>query len=92
MSIAFSQPLRGENGALRGGGLGEVLMGINPTAVLLHNIPVCFQTTACPLSNPCSSAPDLMALFLLPADFGVSIASFHSKLTPEMENSLYSQL
>lgn len=25
-------------------------------------------------------------------DFGVSIASFHSKLTPEMENSLYSQL
>ncbi|NXC41030.1 ZN414 protein, partial [Penelope pileata] len=25
-------------------------------------------------------------------DFGVSITSFHSKLTPEMENSLYSQL
>ncbi|KYO41163.1 zinc finger protein 414-like [Alligator mississippiensis] len=25
-------------------------------------------------------------------DFGVGLASFHSKLTPEMENSLYSQL
>ncbi|NWY61415.1 ZN414 protein, partial [Chionis minor] len=25
-------------------------------------------------------------------DFGVGIASFHAKLTPEMENSLYSQL
>ncbi|KFO70279.1 Zinc finger protein 414, partial [Cuculus canorus] len=25
-------------------------------------------------------------------DFGMGLASFHSKLTPEMENSLYSQL
>ncbi|NXS51683.1 ZN414 protein, partial [Brachypteracias leptosomus] len=25
-------------------------------------------------------------------DFGVGLASFHAKLTPEMENSLYSQL
>ncbi|NXU48007.1 ZN414 protein, partial [Turnix velox] len=25
-------------------------------------------------------------------DFGVGITSFHTKLTPEMENSLYSQL
>lgn len=34
----------------------------------------------------------LTALFPLPSDFGVGLASFHAKLTPEMENSLYSQL
>lgn len=37
-------------------------------------------------------ATALTALFLLPPDFGVGIAPFHAKLTPEMENSLYSQL
>lgn len=45
---------------------------------------------------------DLMLLKVLPnhadsmipslPDFGVGLASFHTKLTPEMENSLYSQL
>lgn len=32
------------------------------------------------------------ALFPLPPDFGVGLPSFHTKLSPEMENSLYSQL
>lgn len=34
----------------------------------------------------------LTVLFPLPPDFGVGLAPFHTKLPPEMENSLYSQL
>lgn len=34
----------------------------------------------------------LTPLFPLPPDFGVGITSFHTKLPPDMENSLYSQL
>lgn len=70
----------------------KVLMGINPTAVLTIASQHVSRPQHTPKATRAAQPPHLTALFLLPADFGVSIASFHSKLTPEMENSLYSQL
>lgn len=49
-----------------------------------------------PTASQAAAKEDFLALILQPcaslADFGVGLASFHSKLPPEMENSLYSQL
>lgn len=43
--------------------------------------------------GPCAPQPEVLTvLFPLPPDFGVGLAPFHTKLPPEMENSLYSQL
>lgn len=52
------QSLRGENGALRGCGLEEEgVNGDQPHCCPHDSIPACFQATAYPQSNPCSSAP-----------------------------------
>ncbi|XP_010002504.1 PREDICTED: zinc finger protein 414 [Chaetura pelagica] len=66
---------------------GSFLSYVPPTALGLAQPPAQHRPRPC-LPGP----PGSNAVWKKSQDFGVGLSSFHTKLPPEMENSLYSQL